>query len=119
MGRLIGPRSDNGRRLSSDGGRGMSARSALLAALLLAGSAITTPVLAQTMSERIARSARGEAGQQDRMLVDADQMEYNRDANTITARGNVQIYHQGRILQADTVVITRPPNVYSPKVTRS
>ncbi len=104
MGRLLGPRSENGRRLSSDGGRGMSARSALLAALLLAGTAISTHVLAQTMSERIARSARGEVGQQDRMLVDADQMEYNRDANTITARGNVQIYHQGRILQADTVV---------------
>lgn len=103
MGRLLGPRSDNGRRLSSDGGRGMSARSALLAAILLAGTAITTPLLAQTMSDRIARSARGEAGQQDRMLVDADQMEYNRDANTITARGNVHIYHQGRILQADRV----------------
>ncbi|MFN3892078.1 MAG: LPS-assembly protein LptD [Beijerinckiaceae bacterium] len=82
----------------------MPARSVLLAALLLAGSAIATPALSQTLTDRISRSARAESGQQDRMLVDADQMQYDRNANTITAVGSVQIYYQGRILQADKVV---------------
>lgn len=104
MGRLPGPRSDKGRRPSSGGGLGMPVRSALLAAFLLAGTALSTPVLAQTMSDRIAQSARGDAGQQDRMLVDADAMQYDRDANTISARGNVQIYYQGRVLQADRII---------------
>lgn len=105
MGRLSGPRSDKGRRPSSGGGHGMPARSLLLAAILLAGSAAaSSPALCQTLSDRIARSARSESGQTDRMLVDADQMQYDRDANTITAAGNVQIYYQGRILQADKVV---------------
>ena len=104
MGRLDGPRSVSGRRSSSAGCLGIPARSALLAAILLAGTAVSTPLLAQTMSDRIARSARGDSSQQDRMLVDADEMQYDRDANTITARGNVQIYYQGRVLQADRVI---------------
>ena len=104
MGRLDGPRSVSGRRSSSAGCLGIPARSALLAAILLAGTAVSTPLLAQTMSDRIARSARGDSTQQDRMLVDADEMQYDRDANTITARGNVQIYYQGRVLQADRVI---------------
>lgn len=104
MGRLSGPISDSGRRSSAVGRLGMPARGALLAALLLAGTSISTPLLAQTMSDRIARSARSDASQQDRMLVDADAMQYDRDANTISARGNVQIYYQGRVLQADRVI---------------
>ena len=104
MGRRNGPRSEKGRRLSSPGDRVMPARSVLLAALLLAGMAGATPALSQTLGDRIARSARGEAGQQDRMLVDASQMEFNRNSNTITAVGNVQIYYQGRVLLADRVI---------------
>jgi LPS-assembly protein len=104
MGRRSGPRSDKGRRPSSDDGRSTPVRSLLLAALLLAGTALSTSAVAQTLSDRIARSARSEAGQQDRMLVDANEMQYDRNANTITAAGNVQIYYQGRILQAERVV---------------
>ena len=59
MGRLNGPRSEKGRRLSSPGDRVMPVRSALLAALLLAGVAGATPALSQTLGDRIARSARG------------------------------------------------------------
>lgn len=85
-------------------GQRRRAGGALLVAVLLASTALATPVLSQTLNERIARSARGESTQQDRMLVDAADMVYDRNTNTITARGNVQIYYQGRVLEADRVI---------------
>ncbi len=103
MGRPFGPVGFAG-RTTMEQRRSRSKRSALLVAALLAGTALVTPALPQTLNERIARSARGDASQQDRMLVDAADMVYDRNANTITARGSVQIYYQGRVLEADRVI---------------
>ncbi len=49
------------------------------------------------------------AGQQakDRMLIEAKQLVYNNDKNTVEAVGDVQIFYQGRTLEADRVVYNR------------
>lgn len=41
------------------------------------------------------------------MLVDAAEMVFNRDKNSVEARGDVQIFYQGRGLQADKVIYDR------------
>ncbi len=42
-----------------------------------------------------------------RMVVDADQIEYDNRNNRVAAVGNVQIYHQGRTIEADRVIYDR------------
>lgn len=80
------------------------ATSAVAAALLAAGSA---PALAQaTLNEAIAGRAQSGSGQ-DRLLVDAREIIYDNDRNTISASGDVQMNYQGRTLQADRVTYDR------------
>lgn len=43
----------------------------------------------------------------DRMLIEAKEMVYNNDRNTVEAVGNVQIFYQGRTLEADRIVYNR------------
>ena len=43
----------------------------------------------------------------DKLVIDADQLIYDKDKNTVTAVGSVQLFYQGRILQADRVVYNR------------
>jgi len=43
------------------------------------------------------------AAPNDRMVVEAKEMVYNRDTNTVAASGNVQIFYKGRLLEADRV----------------
>ncbi|MFG1401453.1 LPS-assembly protein LptD [Xanthobacter sediminis] len=46
-----------------------------------------------------------------KMLVTADQMEYDTQAETVAAVGNVQIYYDGSTLEADRVELDRKANV--------
>jgi LPS-assembly protein len=62
------------------------------------------PAFAQTVGDKFKRAAKPTAEGVERLLVDAEEIVYNRDAGTITARGNAQLYYQGRALQADQVV---------------
>jgi LPS-assembly protein len=63
---------------------------------------------AETLSDAIARKTAQAPGQgQDRMLVEADQLIYNRDNDSVAAQGNVQLYYQGRVLEADKVTYDR------------
>jgi LPS-assembly protein len=57
-----------------------------------------------------AASTGAPAGKQDRLLVQANQLVYNRDTNVVTADGNVQLYYQGRTLEADKVIYNRTTN---------
>jgi LPS-assembly protein len=50
------------------------------------------------------------ASPKDRLLVQAEEMIFNKDKNTVEARGKVQIYYQGRALQADKVIYDRERN---------
>ncbi|MCX7898664.1 MAG: LPS-assembly protein LptD, partial [Methylocystis sp.] len=47
------------------------------------------------------------AGDAARMVVEAKEMIYDERANTVTARGDVQIYYKGRQLKADHVIYDR------------
>ncbi len=43
----------------------------------------------------------------DKLVIDADELVYDKDKNTVSAVGNVQLFYQGRVLQADRVVYNR------------
>jgi LPS-assembly protein len=81
------------------------ARSAVAAALVYAAG--STPALAQpTLNEAITTRAQSGSGE-DRLLVDAKEIVYDNDRNTIAASGDVQMNYQGRTLQADRVTYDR------------
>ncbi len=42
--------------------------------------------------------------QKDRLTVDADEIVYDTDKKTISARGNAKLYYKGKILEADQVI---------------
>jgi LPS-assembly protein len=79
-------------------------------ALLLAIAAVAAcaqlaagPAAAQTSPP--AQSA--QAKPQDKLLIDADELVYDKDKNTISAVGSVQLFYEGRVLQADRVTYDR------------
>lgn len=80
------------------------ALSAIAAALLCAAG--SAPALAQSLNDSL--SSRLQANPNgDRLLVDAREIVYDNDRNTISARGDVQMNYQGRTLQADRVTYDR------------
>ena len=48
-----------------------------------------------------------QAKPQDKLVIDADELVYDKDKNTISAVGSVQLFYQGRVLQADRVTYDR------------
>ncbi|MFC1458715.1 LPS-assembly protein LptD [Microvirga arabica] len=81
------------------------ATSAVAAALVYAAGSM--PALAQaTLNEAIGARAQSGSGN-DRLLVDAREIVYDNDRNTIAASGDVQMNYQGRTLQADRVTYDR------------
>ena len=78
---------------------------ALAAACLLAPS--SHPPLAQsTLNDQLASRARSTGGD-GRLLVEAREIVYDNDRNTVAAAGDVELNYQGRALQADRVVYDR------------
>jgi LPS-assembly protein len=65
---------------------------------------IIEPAVAQTVGEH-ATSKPGD--QPDKMFVEADQLVYNKDKNTVSAEGNARIYYEGRVLEADRIIYDR------------
>ena len=61
------------------------------------GSAQSPPAEAQS----------AQAKPQDKLVIDADELVYDKDKNTISAVGSVQLFYQGRVLQADRVTYDR------------
>lgn len=88
----------------------MSARRPALLKLLLLGAALS-PWLAQAAAQTASPSARAArpapakpaAGADRQVLLQADQVVYDGDAQTVSAEGHVEIVDQGRILNADKV----------------
>ena len=62
-----------------------------------------TPAAAQAAASGAAQAQK----QPDKMFVEADQLVYDKDKNTVSAVGNARIYYQGRTLQADKVIYDR------------
>jgi LPS-assembly protein len=48
-----------------------------------------------------------QAKPQDKLVIDADELVYDKDKNTISAVGSVQLFYEGRVLQADRVTYDR------------
>lgn len=81
------------------------AMSAVAAALMYAAGSM--PALAQpSLNDAITSRVQSNGGQ-DRLLVDAKEIVYDNDKNTIAAAGDVQMNYQGRTLQADRVTYDR------------
>ena len=75
-------------------------------AQLFAGpAAAQTPSLPGPRNASPAQSA--QAKPQDKLVIDADELVYDKDKNTISAVGSVQLFYQGRVLQADRVTYDR------------
>ena len=70
----------------------------IVAGLLLGGS---LPVFAQTLGDKLSKKT--QAGEDDRLLVEAKEIVYDNDKNTVSAIGNAQLYYQGKVLEADKV----------------
>jgi LPS-assembly protein len=82
----------------------MSPRRSALLRLLLLGAALT-PWLAQAAAQAAAPppKAAAKATPDGQILLQADQVVYDGDAQTVAAVGHVEIVDQGRILDADRV----------------
>lgn len=82
-------------------------RSILVLVAVIGGVCFVMPASAQTLAERFSQRAEQDSSKKDKLLVDAREMVYNRDKETVEARGDVQLYYKGRILEADRVVYDR------------
>jgi LPS-assembly protein len=78
----------------------------LVAALLFCAPSM--PVRAQTKSDHDAQKAAAkQANGQSDMLVEADEMVYDKDKDTVSAVGHAKVYYQGKVLEADKVTYYR------------
>jgi LPS-assembly protein len=87
---------------------GLMFRKALLlsVSLLAIGAAGIVTSQAQTVADRLAAKQQ-QGGNQSKMLVDAREVEFDRDKDSVSAVGDVKLYYQGRILEADRVTYDR------------
>ncbi|MFT0892461.1 LPS-assembly protein LptD [Pseudochelatococcus sp. G4_1912] len=87
---------------------GSVARIAIMTALGATLLPVSLAHAQQTLNERFA--AAGERSDGDNLVVDAKEIVYDNDKNTVSAVGNVSLYYQGRTLQADRVTYDRNTN---------
>ncbi len=79
-----------------------------LLALALVSTAPMRPAVAETAAPAAASSGPAAAAKpQDKLVIDADQLIYDKDKNIVSAVGSVQLFYQGRTLQADRVTYDR------------
>ena len=65
---------------------------------------------AQSISDRIARQNDRPGSGQKRLLVEAKEVVYDKDNNTVAAVGDATLYYDGKVLQADRVRYDRASN---------
>lgn len=81
--------------------------SAWTIALALVGAGLPSLALAQgSMNDLLSRKAQG-GKEKPRLLVEGKEIVYNRDKNTVSAAGEVELNYDGRTLQADRVIYDR------------
>lgn len=91
------------RRQGATMGRVSEAVAALAVATALSTMVVAVPAHAQgTLNDSIA--ARASVQGQERLLLEARELVYDNDRNTVTAIGDVEMYYGGRSLQADRVI---------------
>jgi LPS-assembly protein len=79
------------------------ALSLAIAAVAACAHLVASPTAAQTPPPAQSTQAKSP----DKLVIDADQLIYDKDKNTVTAEGSVQLFYQGRVLQADRVIYDR------------
>jgi len=67
----------------------------------------SAPARAQTLADRFSPKKTDSA---DRLLVQAKELVYDSKTNKVGATGHVQLYYQGRVLEADRVTLDRNTN---------
>jgi LPS-assembly protein len=83
-------------------------RRLFVGAILFIGfaAALTGPAAAQAKGENFIDTP--QPGQPPaKMFVEADELVYDKDKNTVSAVGNARIYYEGRVLQADRITYDR------------
>src|SRR5262245_22388152 len=75
------------------------------ASLLFCVALLAVPAAAETAPGLPAKS--GATGEPSKMIVEADELRYDVDKNTVSAEGNARAYYQGRALEADRIVYNR------------
>jgi LPS-assembly protein len=100
------PEFGEGRRRVNAPGGGALALLVILFALL--SQVLVAPAYAQSAQTPTvgAKPAAG-AKKEDKMLVQANELVFDKDKNTVSAVGDAQIYYQNRILEADKVTYDR------------
>ena len=83
--------------------RKRAARIALALAIAACAQLFAGPATTQTPPPAQSTQAKP----QDKLVIDADELVYDKDKNTISAVGSVQLFYQGRVLQADRVTYDR------------
>jgi LPS-assembly protein len=78
---------------------------ALAVAAFFASAHLTASPAAAETQPAPAQSAQDKPN--DKLVIDADELIYDKDKNTVSAAGSVQLFYQGRVLQADRVIYER------------
>lgn len=74
----------------------------------MALTAVGLSCLAIAVPLAVAQDAAKTTGAQvDQLVVDADELVYDNDGNTVTAKGDAKLYYKGKILEADRVTYNR------------
>ena len=101
----IGPRVENA---CARRGRLPLPRLAGLLVAVACNCVLSAPLQAQTQSQHDAQKAAvKQANGRADMLVEANEMVYDKDKNTVSAVGNAKVYYQGKVLEADKVTYYR------------
>jgi LPS-assembly protein len=87
--------------------RAPAARAGLLALVVVCLAAWTTLTAAGAAQTQPATANATRAKPPDKLVIDADELVYDKDKNTVSAAGSVQLFYQGRVLQADRVIYDR------------
>ncbi|MGL4635030.1 MAG: LPS-assembly protein LptD [Beijerinckiaceae bacterium] len=93
-----------GRICSSRPSRNSHLLGAVAAIAMLTALGQASPLHAQTLNDRLGQNASSQKG---RLLVEAKEVVYDNDKERVEARGDVQLYYQGRTLEADRVTYDR------------
>jgi LPS-assembly protein len=78
-----------------------------LAAIVSLTLWIVGPAMAQTAPPTAGAQPAQAAKPPEKLVIDADELVYDKDKNTVSAVGSVQLFYQGRVLQADRVIYDR------------
>ena len=75
------------------------------------GPGLDARAQAQTLApDSPATAGSAKAKPKDRLLVEAQELVYDKTNNKVSAVGNVQLYYQGRVLEANRVIYDRKTN---------